>query len=65
MGNFNNRKRAFVKYTTGGKVIPGSIFVGYNPPKSGRWVEITYDLCCTTTTTTTSTSSTTTTTTTV
>lgn len=46
--------RAFVRYTTANKIIPGSLIVRKNKPTSaGNWVEIDYDLCCTSTSTTT------------
>jgi len=68
MGNFNNRLKCFIKYTSAGKWIQGSGFRGKHSPKSGRWVEVDCDLCCppsTSTTSTTTTSSTSTTTTTL
>lgn len=49
------KKRAFVKYTKQGKIIPGSLIVttsgGY--PINGLYQEVPADLCCITTTTTT------------
>lgn len=62
MGNLNNRKKAFVKYTSNGKLILAPPYVGYQAPKGGGiWREITLNLCCTTTTTTSSSTTTTTT----
>lgn len=50
-----SKKRAFVRYTKQGKLIPGSLIVttsgGY--PINGLYQEVPMDLCCTTTTTTT------------
>lgn len=62
----NPRLRAFARVTANGDIVPSSIILRRNPPKSGgRWIELDANQCCiTTTTTTTSTSSSTTTTTT-
>lgn len=44
------KKRAFVKHTKSGKIIPGSLVVttkgGY--PQDGLYQEVSTDLCCTT-----------------
>ena len=43
-----NKKRAFVRYTKKGKIVPGSLIVttegGY--PKDGVYKEVNSDLCC-------------------
>lgn len=44
-----SKKRAFVRYTKTGKLIPGSLIVTTNggyPDKSSTWKEVDYDLCC-------------------
>ncbi|MFO0089893.1 MAG: hypothetical protein ACK518_03745 [bacterium] len=62
-----SKKRAFVKYTKAGKLVPGTLIItdGAYPDKNAKWKEIPYDLCCesldnnsTTTSTSTSTSTT-------
>ena len=42
------KKRAFVKYTNKGKIIPGSLIVGTSGgyPKDGLYEEVTPNLCC-------------------
>jgi len=42
------KKRAFVKYTKKGKIIPGSLIVGTSGgyPKDGLYEEVTPNLCC-------------------
>ena len=51
----DRRLRAFVRYDGSGRVIPGSLVLRKNPPKVGRWQEITTYECCNPTTTTTTT----------
>lgn len=64
MARRNPRLRAFARVTANGDIVPSSIILRRNPPKSGgRWIELDANQCCTTTTTTTSSSTTTTTTT--
>jgi hypothetical protein len=62
------KKRAFVRYSKQGRIVPGSLIItnGSYPSGPSTWDEIPADLCCeiTTSTTTTSTTSTTSTTTT-
>jgi len=44
-----SKKRAFVRYTKKGKLIPGSLVVttsGGYPDKSSLWSEVPADLCC-------------------
>jgi hypothetical protein len=44
-----SKKRAFVRYTKQGKLIPGSLIVTTNgdyPDKSATWKEVSTDLCC-------------------
>ena len=44
-----SKKRAFVRYTKQGKLIPGSLIVTTNgdyPDKSATWNEVPTDLCC-------------------
>lgn len=56
MGSY--KLRAFVRYTSANKVIPGSLILRKKMPKNtygGKWVELIEDLCCTTTSTTTTT----------
>jgi hypothetical protein len=59
------KKRAFVRYSKQGKIVPGSLIItnGSYPSGPSTWDEIPADLCCEITTTSTTTSSTTTTTT--
>ncbi len=42
------KKRAFVKYTKSGKIIPGSLIVGNKGgyPINGLYTEVPTDLCC-------------------
>lgn len=67
-----NSQRAFIKYDSRGRIVPGVLIVRDKMPNKssgGFWVEVDFNYCCpittTTTTSTTSTSTTTTTTTTV
>lgn len=48
------KKRAFVRYTKSGKIVPGSLIVTTKGgwPRDGLYVEVSANLCCTTTTTT-------------
>lgn len=48
------KRRAFVKYTESGKIVPGSLIItqGGYPDGPAVWNEVPVDLCCTTTTTT-------------
>jgi len=54
----NGIKRAYIRFATGGHVVPGSLLISdMCPPDIGCWKEIPVDLCCmdkkcTTTTTT-------------
>jgi len=43
-----SKKRAFVKYTKQGKIIPGSLIVGTKGgyPTNGLYTEVPTDLCC-------------------
>lgn len=43
-----NKKKAFIKYTKNGKIIPGSLITttGGNPPKNGYYKEVETDICC-------------------
>lgn len=43
-----SKKRAFVRYTKSGKIVPGSLILtqGSYPNGPGTWKEITTDLCC-------------------
>lgn len=60
----NPRLRAFARVTANGDIVPSSIIIRRNPPKSGgRWIELEGNQCCSTFQTTTSTTTTTTTTT--
>ena len=61
------KKRAFVRYSKQGKIVPGSLIItnGSYPNGPSTWDEIPVDLCCETTTSTTTTTTSTTTTTTV
>lgn len=45
-----NTKRAFVRYTKSGKIIPGSLIVTTKGgwPRTGVYKEVPTDLCCTT-----------------
>lgn len=58
------KQRAFIRYTTANKVIPGSLIIRKKMPNGTGWKEVNIDLCCTTTTTSTTSTSTTSTTTT-
>lgn len=42
------KKRAFVRYTKSGKVVPGSLIItsGSYPQGSSTWKEVPADLCC-------------------
>jgi hypothetical protein len=42
------RKRAFVRYSKNGKIVPGSLIVtaGSFPQGSSTWNEVPADLCC-------------------
>lgn len=57
------KKRFYIRLTSDGRPIFGSVVERVHPPKGGRWADITdcLGLCCvpTTTTTTTTTSTTT------
>lgn len=59
------KKRAFVRYSKKGKIVPGSLILtaGSYPNGPSTWKEVPADLCCETTTTTTQPPQTTTTTT--
>jgi hypothetical protein len=59
------KKRAFVRYSKQGRIVPGSLIItnGSYPSGPSTWDEIPVDLCCEITTTSTTTTSTTTTTT--
>jgi len=48
------KKRAFVRYSKQGKIVPGSLILtaGSFPNGSSTWYEVPADLCCLTTTTT-------------
>lgn len=48
------KKRAFVRYSKKGKLVPGSLIItnGSYPDGPSLWLEIPADICCTTTTTT-------------
>lgn len=43
-----SKKRAFVRYTKSGKLVPGSLIVtqGSHPDKPSTWKEVPYDICC-------------------
>jgi hypothetical protein len=44
-----SKKRAFVRYTKSGKIVPGSLIITTNggyPDKSSLWQEVTVDKCC-------------------
>lgn len=43
-----SKKRAFVKYTKSGRIIPGSLIVGTKGgyPRNGLYTEVPVDLCC-------------------
>ena len=43
-------KRAFVRYTKSGKIIPGSLIITIKGgwPRDGIYKEVSTDLCCTT-----------------
>jgi len=44
-----SKKRAFVRYTKSGKIVPGSLIITTNggyPDKSSLWKEVNTDLCC-------------------
>lgn len=55
MGSY--KLKAFIRYTSANKVVPGSLVLRKKIPKAGNWREIPNgaDLCCTSTTTTSST----------
>ena len=57
------KKRAFVRYSKQGKIVPGSLILtsGSYPNGPSTWYEVPADLCCLTTTTSTTTSTTSTT----
>jgi hypothetical protein len=43
------KKRAFVRYTRNGKLVPGSLIITTNggyPDKVSLWEEVKVDLCC-------------------
>lgn len=43
------KKRAFVRYTKSGEIVPGSLIVTTNggyPDKTSLWQEVTVDKCC-------------------
>jgi hypothetical protein len=42
------KKRAFVRYSKNGKLVPGSLIVtqGTHPDKPSTWKEVPYDICC-------------------
>lgn len=47
-----SKKRAFVRYTKSGEIVPGSLIITTNggyPDKSSLWKEVTVDQCCDTT----------------
>jgi hypothetical protein len=43
-----SKKRAFIRYTKAGNIVPGSLILtnGSYPNGPGLWKEITTDLCC-------------------
>lgn len=44
-----SKKRAFVRYTKSGEIVPGSLIITTNggyPDKSSLWQEVTVDQCC-------------------
>lgn len=44
-----SKKRAFVRYTKSGEIVPGSLIITTNggyPDKSSLWKEVTVDQCC-------------------
>ena len=41
--------RAFVRISSTGTVVGGSLILRKNKPVNGRWMEITPEPCCTTT----------------
>ena len=44
-----SKKRAFVRYTKSGEIVPGSLIVTTNggyPDKTSLWHEVTVDKCC-------------------
>jgi hypothetical protein len=43
-----SKKRAFVRYTKAGKLVPGSLIItdGTHPNGPATWREITFDKCC-------------------
>lgn len=43
-----SKKRAFVRYTKGGKIVPGSLIItnGTYPSGPSTWKEIQSNLCC-------------------
>jgi hypothetical protein len=56
-----SRLRAFARVTKNGDIVPSSIILRRNPPKSGgQWIELDANSCCKTTTTSTTTTTTTT-----
>ena len=42
------KKRAFVRYTKAGKIVPGSLIItnGTYPEGPAKWNEVSVDLCC-------------------
>jgi len=43
------KKRAFVRYTKSGEIVPGSLIITTNggyPDKSSLWQEVSADKCC-------------------
>jgi hypothetical protein len=45
-----SKKRAFVRYTKSGEIVPGSLVIttsGGYPDKTSLWQEVKVDLCCT------------------
>lgn len=58
----NPRLRAFARVAVNGDIVPSSIILRRNPPKSGgRWIELDGNTCCSTFQTTSTTTTTTTT----
>ena len=43
-----SKKRAFVRYSKQGKIVPGSLILtgGSHPNGPSTWKEVAYDLCC-------------------
>lgn len=42
----SKKLRAFVRFDGSGRIVPGSLILRKNPPKVGRWQEISAYECC-------------------